>query len=151
MRPSGVRTALLVLLGSTSGACATDPTGAVPTALSLSAAERRWHDAAMANYSYVGVIGCFCLDEYVGPLRATVRQGRVTEVVDVQTGAARPLTFRKPIDSLFAMVRTEISVRPERLRITFDKRLGYPSSLTYGTPENDGGGTITVSEVSRLP
>jgi hypothetical protein len=63
----------------------------------------------------------------------------------------RPVNFRQPIDSIFAAAAREIAVRPGRLQVTYDPILGYPRTLTFGTPENDGGGYIAVDSVRALP
>ncbi len=81
----------------------------------------------------------------------TVRQGRVTAVSDVATGAARPLEYRQPIDSLFALVRTELLERPELLATEFDSKLGFPTLISYGDRAVDGGGVISIAEVVAIP
>ena len=63
----------------------------------------------------------------------------------------RPLNYRQSVDSVFLAAATEIMVRPDRLHVTYDVSLGYPRTLTYGTPENDGGGYISVDSVRAVP
>jgi hypothetical protein len=111
----------------------------------------RWKAAGLSNYSFRSSVSCFCRDDYGAPMTVTVRDGEVVAVVDRVTGAARPLNYRQPIDSLFAMVAVEIRVRPERLRVTYDAARGFPRTLTYGTPENDGGGSIVADSLRELP
>ena len=136
---------------SASVGCTTDPTSPFWAANRLSGAEARWRNANLTNYSFISGVSCECLPDYATRLRVTVRQGRVTVVSDVRTGAARPVTYRQTMDSIFAKVRQEIEERPERLNVVYDATLGFPHTLTYGTPENDGGGTITVDSVLAIP
>ena len=143
--------AFAVLLSSSISGCSKDPASPFWASARLSDAEARWQKAGLPAYSFISSVSCFCLDDYVRPLRVTVRQGRVTAVSDVRTGAARPVSYRHPMDSIFAMVHREIVERPERLNVSYDPALGFPRTLTYGTPENDGGGTITIDSVRAIP
>lgn len=111
----------------------------------------RWRRAGLVNYSYRSTVSCFCASEYIIPMTVTVRNGAVVSVVDRATGASRPLTYRVTIDSLFSTAAEEIRVRPERLQVTYDVALGFPRSLTYGTPENDGGGFIRADSLAVVP
>ena len=152
MRPRILRIAALLLpLVTVIASCAGDPTGTGTAGLRLANAERRWNEAALASYSFKSTINCFCLDTYRGPMLVTVRQGTVTSVIDVASGAARPLDFRTPIDMLFGLVRTELSERPELLKTAFDSKLGFPTLISYGEQALDGGGVITISDVVAVP
>ena len=140
-----------LLLGSVLVGCSTDPTSPEFARTELSTALRRWRSASLTNYTFRGVIACYCIVDYTKPMRVTVRQGRVTEVVDIATGSARPTDFRPSVDSVFGLVLREIAERPERLQVTYDPTLGFPRTLTYGTPENDGGGYISIDSVVAIP
>lgn len=117
----------------------------------LQEAQSRWQRANVRSYSFNSSIICFCMREYTRTAAVTVVNGVVTAVVDAATGESRPLNWRQSVDSLFAMVAVEVQQRPERLQVTYDPVLGYPTRLTYGTPENDGGGYITASDVRPRP
>ena len=142
---------LSVLLSSLLVGCATDPTSPVWASIELGAAKERWQRAGLTNYSFISSVSCFCSREYVAPMRVTVRQGQVTDVVDIGTGASRPLTYRQPVESIFGLVQVEIRERPERLEVSYDRTLGFPRTLTTGTPENDAGGRITIDSVRAIP
>jgi Family of unknown function (DUF6174) len=131
--------------------CSTDPTSPFWASATLDTAIGRWRDARVTHYSFRSTVSCFCSLEFVMPKRVTVRDGRVTAVVDIATGVSHPTEWRQSIDSVFTLVRREIRERPERLEVTYDRQLGYPRTLTYGTPENDGGGYITVDSVQVIP
>jgi hypothetical protein len=111
----------------------------------------RWRSSGLVNYRYKSAISCFCGADFIEPVTITVRNGVVTSVTDRVTGAARSSAGRFSIDSLFALVATEIRERPNRLQVTYDAILRYPRTLTYGTPENDGGGYITADSVVAIP
>lgn len=140
-----------LLLCSALAACSNDPTSPFWASLTLAKARARWNGAGLSNYRFLSSVSCECLYEYSRPLRVTVRQGQVTEVVDIATGTARPLAYRQPVDSIFALIRTEIAERPERLQVTYDHSLGFPRRLTYGIRETDGGGDITIDSVQAIP
>jgi Family of unknown function (DUF6174) len=139
-------TAVSVLSLSAALACS----GATEPELQFDEALARWRRSGLINYSFRSAVSCFCPVEFTLPMTVTVRNGQVVQVADRATGAARPLTYRASIDSLFAAVAREIRDRPERLQVTYDEALGFPRSLTYGTPENDGGGYIKADSVQAL-
>ena len=114
----------------------------------LRAAEARWRESGFASYRYVSQVSCFCGS--VGFADVTVLNGAVTSVVRRSDGVSEPVRNRQSIDSLFAFVRREIDRQPERLRVSYDATLGFPSEIYWGTPENDGGGFIGSTEVQGL-
>lgn len=128
-----------------------DPTAPVPQLQRLSAAESAWREGRPVNYSFVGTVWCFCLDEYVGPKLVTVRNGAVTAIIDRRTGRAEPLRFRQPVDSLFALILREAIELPSRLTVTYDAKLGYPRRISYGRQELDGGGVIIIDSLRAEP
>jgi hypothetical protein len=153
MRLTSLRRAVLrrIPLAVAFASCASDPTGLGSRVQLLAGAEEKWKAAAYSNYSFKSTIDCFCRDTYRGPMLVTVRLDRVIAVVDVATGEARPLDDRQPIDSLFAIVRTELRERPDLLTAAFDRKLGFPTLISYGDRAVDGGGVISVSEVVAIP
>ena len=139
--------ALIVLLCSGASACSSS----TDAERDFEAAYARWHRAGLVNYAFKSTVQCFCVPGYTNPMTVTVRNGIVVSVVDRMTGAPKPLTYRTSIDSLFSQTAEEIRIRPGRLAVTYDPALGFPRSLTYGTPENDGGGYIMADSVSVVP
>jgi hypothetical protein len=115
----------------------------------LSSAEARWERAGHDSYSFTAEHSCFCIDDARGPVRIVVRDGAIVSVTMISTGAsvADPLWFT--IDDLFDLVRDELERLPERLDVEYDRALGFPVRIDYGTPENDGGGTIHVRQLTR--
>jgi Family of unknown function (DUF6174) len=126
------------------------PTETAGVALDLARAEQKWQKAGLTNYSFESGVSCYCPLIYVGPHVVTVRSGVVTSITNKATGEAVPLTYRFPMDSVFAFVRREQATRPQNLTVTFDAQLGFPRSIKYGTPENDAGGFITIDNVRAM-
>ena len=131
--------ALTLLLTS----CQADPTAPIPLTLRISAAQRRWEQARIQDYVFKSSISCECLLEFATQKTVSVRRGRVVDVRDIETGVRRPLSYRQPIDSLFALLRRE-AASPWRVDVEFDQRLGYPRRISYGRQEVDGGGIIAI-------
>jgi hypothetical protein len=138
---------LLVAIAVALAAC-TSVTG--PDADTLTAAIQRWQASGLVSYQFRRTTSCYCPADFVRPVTITVRAGQVVAVADRATGEPRELSRGASIDSLFRMVATEIRDRPERLQVTYDAQLGFPRTLTYGTPENDGGGYITADSVVAI-
>lgn len=95
----------------------------------LSANRARWSSAGPTTYSYELQVICFCLPEYVQPVRITVREGAVEEVVSASTGGplspAEAALFQITVDSLFDWLQTA-SGTADQVRVTYDPALGYP-------------------------
>ena len=151
LRSSLQLAAVLIALSAAAASCAGDPTGVGPKALRIANAEAKWKSVGVTSYSFTSTIGCYCLDTYTGAMMVTVTQGRVTSIVDVRTGASRPLSYRQPIDSLFALLKTELLERPELLTATFDDKLGFPNRISFGDQALDAGGVITIADVVTIP
>ena len=115
----------------------------------FSDAEERWESASLTSYVFTAERSCFCTETGRGPVRVTVQNNAVTSVVMISTGAAVETEIWFTIDGLFDLIREQLQVLPSRLDAKFDPTLGYPTEVTYGTPENDGGGTIFVRDVVR--
>jgi hypothetical protein len=133
------------------GCAKADPTAPLPQLLRISAAQQKWKAAKLENYAFYSSVACECLDGYGGAKRVTVQAGIVSEVVDVRTGKAVPLTWRQPVDSLFAIALREVIDLPSRLEATFDPQLGYPTKLSFGRQEVDAGATIVIDSLRAIP
>lgn len=144
-----VSRALLVLLFT---ACAaSEPTGSLVQTLRIEGARNKWKAASLSNYRFNSTLYCFCLDEFVGTKRVTVKAGQVTAVVDVRSGVRNPPSWRQSIDSLFALARREALILPALLEISFDSRLGFPRRISYGEQALDGGGVIIIDSLRADP
>ncbi len=133
------------------GGCASDPTAPLPLTWRINEAQRRWQKANISTYGFNSSVSCFCLDEYSSRKAVFVRNGVVVDVRDAQTGIQRPLNYRQPVDSLFALLRREAFSAGGKLTVEFDGRLGYPTRISYGQQEVDGGGVITIDRLVQFP
>ena len=138
VRRAAVAVLLIILAGC-------DPLGSTAREDDLDAAQARWRSAGLTSYRYVHGLSCFCA--YVGPALVTVRSGAVVQVVSRTDNTEQPVATRPSIDSLFAFVRQELQRAPANLIVTYDPVLGYPRTVKWGTPENDGGGYISADSV----
>ncbi len=110
-----------------------------------------WESKSTKNYTYVSAHACFCTTNFATALRVTVRNNVVTAIVVEASGQAVPLNYRPTIEGLFDFIDTEARSRAALLDVTYHATLGYPTRIKYGTPENDGGGIITVTSLSITP
>jgi hypothetical protein len=115
----------------------------------FSEAEDRWERAGYSAYVFTAERSCFCTEEGRGPVRVTVRNGAVTSVVMISTGAAVETDVWFTIEGVFDLIREQLRTLPSRLDAEYHQTLGYPTKVTYGTPENDGGGIIFVRDLVR--
>lgn len=143
------RRTLVAVLALVLTGCIFDPTEPYRSEREkLAQAEARWRDRGFTSYRFISGIYCFC--GAVGDAEVTVLDGKVVSVVWLEDGSSLPTTSRQPVDSLFAFVRRELDRLPERLTARYDPTLGFPSRIDWGTPENDGGGSITAKQVAGL-
>jgi hypothetical protein len=80
-----------------------------------------------------------------------VRAGQITRAWNRRTGDEfSPETNEKQsVEALFEYALRQAE-RGERIRVSYDVRLGYPAILTVGTPENDAGVTYVLTNLQRL-
>jgi len=92
----------------------------------------KWSAQRLDTYTFDFYRSCGeCLPEWVVPVRITVMNGEVTSVIQIATGDTVPSpAFRLTIDSLFAQVAKTLERDPYRLTITYDRRLGYPLTVS---------------------
>ncbi len=148
-----VTTTLAVTCGLLLAACSGMTDAAVPTSdeVALDQARARWRERGSLNYSFKSVIDCYCNLEIRAPKTVTVRNGVVVSVADRVTGAVDASGKRLAIDSMFALVRRELALRPTNALIEYDPLLGYPRLVTSGMPESDAGSFIQIDSVVLLP
>lgn len=128
------------------GGCASDPLGPLPLTWRIKEAQRRWTRTNIRTYSFYSTISCFCPDEYGSRKAVSVQNGVVISVRDQPTGVVRPLNFRQPIDSAFALLRREAwSGRVQA--VEFDARLGYPTRMSFGSDAPDDGALMLIEEL----
>jgi len=101
-----------------------------PSLVDFALNRAKWNARGPDSYSFeYRRAGCECTPDALQPVRITVAQGQVVAVVNVLTGDTVPApAFRYTIDGLFDAVAQTIAGRPYRMWVTYDPRLGYPTS-----------------------
>jgi hypothetical protein len=101
--------------------------GATPD--DLAAARARWAAAGLDAYRYTVSRQCFCPPEYSGPYEATVRDGALASL----TYAGRPADMQQfavpTVEGLFDQIAGAYASGASSVRVTYDARLGYPTTL----------------------
>jgi hypothetical protein len=145
-------TALLLM-----AACAPSPSTPQPT--ELEGAKARWNARGFADYSFTFRKLCFCPIEVVQFNVVEVRAGKVTKVTPLEGGEPLSPNFTalfNTVEDLFSQLERDFPVPTsdiyERLEVTFDPTLGFPSKINYVGKVNvpDAGATYTLSDVKAL-
>jgi hypothetical protein len=90
----------------------------------------KWKAAGSQSYTFVLEKNCRCMNR--GPATVTVAKGVVTSGVDRSTGAALTadaLATFPSIDAIFEQIRKALSQRAPSVQVTYDDKVGYPTSL----------------------
>ena len=146
--PCTAQVACLVLVASVV-ACSTDALSDGYRARELARNRTRWQSAAIGSYRFKSTQNCFC--GFAGDADVTVRNGQVIRVVQRRDGTEQPTQSRGTIDGLFVFVQLQLEQDPSHLRVTYDPVLGFPRTIFFGTPENDGGGSFGADSVVVIP
>lgn len=115
-----------------------------------SAQRQLWERQRMDDYRFVLTRECFCLGR--GPVQVIVRDDRVAETRDPQTGAAisgDAAIGVMTIDQLFDRI-AEAEANGEHTEVQYHPTLGYPTDAVIGTLANDAGTRYHVADVTRL-
>ena len=95
----------------------------------LDEARQRWADAGLGAYTMTLQRICFCPSpDYTGPFEVDVADGAVTEVrlggtpVDAERGES--------VEDLFELLEEAYAKDAERVEVTYDAALGYPTSIS---------------------
>lgn len=109
-----------------------------------------WEAQSIDDYRFAYHRVCFCLQR--GTVQVTVRDGRVTDVRQVENGRAVPreswgefLT----VDGLFEEI-AQAQARSDYTAVKFHPTLGYPVEAEIGTLANDAGVRHILSGLTRI-
>ncbi len=100
---------------------------AAPRSPDLDAARQRWADAGLDAYRMTLQRSCFCPEDYRGPFEVTVRDGAVASARF--DGATVDPERVVTVDGLFGLIEDAYERGAERVDVTFDPELGYPTEL----------------------
>lgn len=98
----------------------------------LDAARALWESVDGSEYSFEFNWVCFCLREWVAPVRLTVSGGEVVSAVFVESGEpvtdASQFDFYETIGGLFDQIQDAIDRAAESIRVEYHPTEGYPIS-----------------------
>lgn len=131
---SGVRPPLFFLLCSllalSAAACGSSgSTEASDRSSSLEANRKKWEGAGIAHYQFVFNWSCFCITDYVRPVRITVRGGKIEQITYADDGQAVPADRYedyRTIDQLFDFLDEPRARSAARLDAEYNPKYGYP-------------------------
>jgi hypothetical protein len=109
-----------------------------------------WEAQGVDDYRFAYSRLCFCVQR--GTVQVTVRDGRVTDVRQVESGQAVPRESWAEfptVDALFERI-TDARSRGEYTAVTFHPTLGYPVEAEIGTLANDAGVRHLLSGLERI-
>ncbi|MDJ0844185.1 DUF6174 domain-containing protein [Crocosphaera sp.] len=112
-----------------------------------------WRSQRLKNYQYIYQQQCFCVPPSNTPLKVSVKNDKITEVVDLNNNQIiADLTFPKSIDELFNIIKDAIQRNADEILITYDQTLGYPTrvAIDYQKILADEEVTYTVENLSKL-
>jgi hypothetical protein len=114
------------------------PAGAPDERARLERAQARWSRQHLRDYRYRLEVGCFCPEQVRGPHTLTVRDGR----------PVRPRRFTASYDTvpeLFGVVDDAIDGRVASLTVRYDRRRGFPRTISVDGRRNVADDEITIS------
>jgi hypothetical protein len=110
--------------------------GCLPTGPSdwdeLRRSQERWQARQPTTYAFVFQRSCGeCLPEATVPLLITVHERQIRSVVNQQTGEPVSAEVYQPkrIEDLFAIVEAVLEQGAYRMSVSYDRNLGYPTSI----------------------
>ena len=107
------------------------------------------YDESKDDYWFVESTMCFCSPDYVTPKLIVVQNDTVVSTTDLATGAPSAYNY-DTIPQLFRRIQTSIDHYDVQILVSYDKVLGYPSSIStnpaYGIA--DASVSISVSNVT---
>ncbi|MEA5536472.1 DUF6174 domain-containing protein [Crocosphaera sp. XPORK-15E] len=112
-----------------------------------------WRSQPLKNYQYNYQQQCFCPSPGNTPLKVSVKNGKITQVIDLKTNQAiADLTYPKTIQQLFQIIAEAIEKKAYEILVTYHSTLGYPTriAIDYQKMLADDEVTYTVENLSKL-
>lgn len=152
MRYSVILAAVLALSAATACTPPVPPADTPSPAASgdVAAAQARWEARGPDSYAYQLEISCFCIHR--GQYALEVRNGEITSVLHVATGAPAEesrVEWMVTVDRLFEAMR-QASQAGTPVRAVFDPQLGYPAEVEIGLLANDSGTLYRITNLRPL-
>lgn len=136
--------------------CGSDaPPTVVAELRDLERAQMLWKQRGFRNYRMVASKECFCLREMVQPALVTVHGSTIVDVRRLDGTPIEPQFWssRVVVDSLFPRIRDALnSDFYERVELSFDSRLGFPTRAAFYAPSRiaDGDVAYVISGITPL-
>lgn len=104
----------------------------VPEQAALDTARERWAAASPASYVYVVQRSCFCLTDFVRPIRVEVREGEVVSATYADSGepVTNPDVPIPTVPDLFTIIQEALDAGAHSIVATYDGELGYPMDVS---------------------
>lgn len=142
------------LIATLLAACSACSPTAPEEAAELSVSMAKWEGVRPVAYELVlERTSCECLPEWLVPVRVTVQDQQVTEVVNAQTG--EPIVIEiyhaMSVDELFDVIVDAIEREADILEVTYDRQLGYPMSISIDYDRNVADDELVITAHSLEP
>jgi len=97
----------------------------------------KWQQQANKHYIYTVQRSCFCPPESRKPMRVRVKEGAIVQVMLVPENITKPVTYQgaRSVDSLFALIEKAITTNAASIKVTYDAKYGYPTTITIDQDE----------------
>jgi hypothetical protein len=102
-------------------------------------ARAAWLRLGLEHYAFTYQRACECKPEWTRPARVVVRAGRVSAAAGVDESlAVASLTYYPTVDHLFKRISEAFADRSDRIDITYDRKLHYPTAVRIDPDRNVG-------------
>lgn len=91
-----------------------------------------WHSQKIANYQYIYQQVCFGPIPTNLPAKIVVKNNKIIEVTLLETEQSSEeidLDSYKTIDQLFKIIEDAVSRNADKITVTYDPNLGYPTKI----------------------
>lgn len=125
-------------------------------AYNLSAAEQRWGKSGLVNYRYTLQVRCFCPPPLNEQLVVEVRNGATVRISTKASGEEVPSALLREagtIPGLFQIIHTAHERSADRLDVSYNEALGYPTRITIddSTWSIDDESDYRISDLAEIP
>jgi hypothetical protein len=100
--------------------------------------QQKWAEQKITHYKFQLTISCSCGWYTLMPLNIEVKDGQAVSITD-KKGQPIPADFAKDfnqgttVERLFAIIDEELG-STDRMRVSYDPRLGYPTKIDIDVP-----------------
>jgi hypothetical protein len=120
----------------------------------LSAARMRWRTAAISSYDFDLEKSCFCIQEALGPVTISVRNGQFAGIFSTDGGTAvDTMLFQEflTMDRVFETTQRLLDSRPASFTASYDAALGFPTTVAVDPNAQAVDDELTYQVLSLRP